>query len=135
MCCRCARRLRSGGATGQHHNVTDFLLDSYDIEPPFAQRRVTVLKTARCGERTDWLWVRLEPPLEVGPHRWLRTTLSLDVAAMAPRHVGTTLDEGPWPAHVYICRAKEPATTMATEFTPDDISIEYWGLVSRAADD
>jgi len=115
--------------------MTEFLLDSYDIEPPFAQRHLTVLKTARSGERTDWLWVRVDPPLEVGPHRWLTTTLSMEVAALAPRHVGVTLDQGPWPAHVYICRAKDPATTMAAEFAPDEISIEYWGLVSPATDD
>jgi hypothetical protein len=115
--------------------VTAFLLDSYDVEPPFAQRRLTVLSATRCGERTDWLWVRVEPRLNVGPHRSLRTTLMLDVAAIAPRDVGGNLDAGPWPVHVYVCRALDPATTMAAEFQPDDISIEYWGIVAPATDD
>jgi hypothetical protein len=36
---------------------------------------------------------------------------------------------------VYVCRAKEPLTELSAEFHPDDISIEYWGLVTPAADD
>jgi hypothetical protein len=115
--------------------VTAFLLESYDIEPPFAQRRLTVLSAARCGERTDWFWGRVEPPLEVGPHRSLATTLSVEVLAIAPRNVGGDLDAGPWPVHVYICRAKDPATTLSAEFEPDDISVEYWGVVTPASDD
>jgi hypothetical protein len=112
--------------------VTHLLLDSYDLEPPFAQRSLTVLSTARCGERADWFWMRVEPALEVGPNRSLRTTLLIDVVAIAARHTGTSLEGGPWPVHVYVCRAKADETRLAAEFSPEDISIEYWGTVKPA---
>jgi hypothetical protein len=112
--------------------VTHLLLDSFDVEPPFAQRHLTVLSTARCGERSDWLWVRVEPALQVGPHRWLRTTLLINVVAIAARHVGGNLEGGPWPVHVYVCRAIADETLLAAEFSPDDIAIEYWGTVKPA---
>jgi hypothetical protein len=112
--------------------LSQFLLDSWDLEPPFDQRRLTVLSTARCGERTDWIWARVDPPLEVGPHRWLTSTLLLDLVAVAPRLVGGNLDVGPWPVQVYVCRAKADETRLAAEFSPGDISIEYWGTVTPA---
>ena len=112
--------------------MTAFLLDSFDIEPPMTQRHLTVLSPARCGERTDWVWVRVEPPLEVGPHRSLGATLLLDMVAIAPRHMGSSLEDGPWPVSVYVCRAKADETLLAAEFAPDDISIEYWGIVTPA---
>lgn len=118
--------------------MTDLLLDSYELEPPFAQRRLTVLSTARCGERTDWLWVAVESPLEYGPGGWLPgerglpTMRTVDVLALAPRHVGASLETGPWPVHVFVCRAKTDETRLAAEFSPDDIAIEYWGTVMPA---
>jgi hypothetical protein len=112
--------------------VTHLLLDSFDLEPPFAQRHVTVLSTATCGERADWLWVHVEPALEVGPHRSLGKPLLIDVVAIAPRHSGSSLEHGPWPVHVYVCRPKVDETRLAAEFSPDDVSIEYWGTVQPA---
>ena len=112
--------------------MTQLLLDSFDSEPPLAQRLLDVLAGARCGERTDWLWVGVKPPLEVGPNPSLPTTLLLDVVAIAPRHIGSSLEVGPWPVHVYVCRAKADETRLAAEFSPDDISIEYWGTVTPA---
>ena len=109
--------------------MAHLLLDSYDIEPPFAQRRLTVLSTARCGDRTDWRWVQVEPALEMGPHRSLPAPILVDVVAIAPRHQGASLDAGPWPVHVYVCRTKDDETRLAPEFSPDDVAIECWGTV------
>jgi hypothetical protein len=116
--------------------VNHLLLDSYDLEPPFAQRRLTVLSAARCGERTDWFWVAVDPPLEYGPRGWLPgmgglpTLRTVDVLALAARHEGASLEKGPWPVHVYVCRAKADETLLAAELSPDDIAIEYWGTVT-----
>jgi hypothetical protein len=116
--------------------VNQLLLDSYDIEPPLAQRRLTVLAAARCGKRSDWLWVRVEPPFTVGPSDWLPGMSGLpkprvfDVAAIATRHMGDSLEAGPWPVHIYVCQPKAPETRLAAEFSPDDITIEYWGTVT-----
>lgn len=109
--------------------MTDFWLDSYDYEPPISRRRITVLADARCGERLDWRWIRVEPPLIVGPHRSLDQAVSLDIAAIAPRHVGATFSDGPWPLHVYVCRIKDAARQLAPEFTPDEVVIEIWATV------
>jgi hypothetical protein len=129
-----------GRASVRIEIVTHFLLDSYDLEPPFAQRRLTVLSTARCGERTDWLWVAVDPPLDYGPRGWLPgmhglpTPSNVDVLALAPRHLGASLETGPWPVHVYVCRAKVDETRLAAEFSPDDVAVEYWGTVTPAED-
>ena len=111
-------------------SIGTYWLESYDHEPPLARRRLTVISAASCGERTDFRWVHVDPPLEVGPHRWLAAKLVLDTVAIAPRHVGGTLASGPWPLHVYVCRAKTADTLLSTSFGADDISIEYWGTIT-----
>ncbi|MGH7489259.1 MAG: hypothetical protein ACREMY_27195 [bacterium] len=37
-------------------------LASYELEPPFAPRRVAFVGWAACGPRADYAWVRLNPP-------------------------------------------------------------------------
>jgi hypothetical protein len=117
--------------------VTHLLLDSDDVDPPFAQRRLTVLSTARCGERTDWLWVAVEPPLEYGTRGWLPGMPGLpamhaaDVLAIAPRHPGASLEAGPWPVDVYVCRARADETRLAAEFSPDDVSADAPSAAKR----
>ena len=121
--------------------MATYWLGSYDVEPPFVRRRVSVLASARCGERTDWLWVEATPPLEIGTPGWLPgmrglpTLRVLDVVAIAPRHLGASLETGPWPVHVYVCEAKAPETRLAAEFAPADVAIGYWGTVTRAEGD
>ena len=109
-----------------------FRMESYDTEPPF-ERLLETCSPLRVGERTDWFWARVEPPLQVGPHRTLKTTLDLDTVAVAPRHVGATWETGQWPMHVYVCRAVDPEKTLAPSLHADDLSIEYWATVSPIA--
>ncbi len=108
-------------------------MGSYDVEPPF-ERRAEACSRLSVGDRHDWFWARVEPSLQVGPHRSLRTTLDLDIAAVAPRHVGATWDSGPWPMHVYVCRAVDPAKSMARILQAEDLSIEYWAILAPLDD-
>lgn len=102
---------------------------SYDVEPPF-ERLINVLAPLTVGNRTDWIWAGVSPPLQVGPHRMLTTTLALDVVAVAPRHVGLTWEAREWPMHVYVCRVIDPSKAMARNLHAEDLSIEYWAVVT-----
>lgn len=62
--------------------------------------------------------------------RGLPTQRVVDVVAVAPRHVGASLEAGPWPVHVYVCRARSAETRLVGEFAANDVVIEYWGLVT-----
>jgi hypothetical protein len=108
-------------------------MESYDVEPPF-ERRLEASSPLRVGDRHDWYWARVVPPLQVGPHPSLRTTLDLDIVAVAPRHLGATWDSGRWPMHVYVCRVIDPAKSMAPDLQADDLSIEYWATLAPLDD-
>jgi hypothetical protein len=106
-----------------------FRLESFDSEPAWACAG-TILSRLRVGDRTDWAWARLEPPLRVGPHRWLRDSIDVDVFAIAPRHLHATWTDGPWPLHVYVCRPIDPAATQAEVLGASDLAIEFWATLT-----
>jgi hypothetical protein len=106
-----------------------YVLDSFDIEPSFSAQ-LTVLSDATVGRRTDWKWARVEPPIQAGPHRRLDHAVELSTVAVAPRHVGASFEDGPWPLHVYVCRAIDPATVGARLLTADDLAIEVWATLT-----
>jgi hypothetical protein len=105
-------------------------LDSYDIDPAW-ERRATVLSRLSVGSRDDFVWVRLNRPVQAGPHRNLKTTINLEVVALGPRHVGANWHGGPWPLHVYVCRPVDPTRAMAEALVADDVAIECWATVGQ----
>lgn len=107
-----------------------FWLDSFDAEPPLTRMEVAILATATCGSRDDWVWADVSPPITVGPTRSLGEPITRDTVALGSRHEGSSIADGPWPVHVYICRMKDPDRQLASEFKPDDVAIEYWGLLT-----
>jgi hypothetical protein len=107
---------------------TRFRLDSFDVEPSFS-RRLTVLGDATVGDRKDWKWAQVEPAIRAGPHRSLDHAVELTTVAIAPRHVGPSLEAGPWPVHVYICRAIDPSKVGAVRLQADDLAIEFWATL------
>ena len=110
-----------------------FRLDSIDVEPSFS-RSAAILSRLTVGDRDDWAWARVEPAIRVGPHRSLSTPIDLAVIAIAPRHLYATWEDGPWPLHVYVCRAIDPNRAMAEVLLAGDLSIEYWATATAIDD-
>ncbi len=102
-------------------------LRGFDMQAPYGQRRAELLKFVACGERKDYAWVRLEPPLEPdtagNPER-------LDVVLLAPRHVGENLTNPVGSElHVYVCTVKAGTADLPDQIAPDDVVILHWAVL------
>ncbi len=103
-------------------------LTPFDMENPYALRRVDVVHAVACGERDDYLWVRLDPPLEPGE---AANAARLDHVLLAPRHEGHPLtipiEE---PVHVNVCTVRDATTDVPPRIHPGDVEIRHWGIVA-----
>jgi len=100
------------------------------FENESAQSHQAVFRSwAVCGERRDYAWVDLLPPLapsETG------APVSLTRVLLAPRHEGIRLTEPPkeWPIHVYVLSVPETLVD-AEEVPPDIVKIRLWAILLR----
>ncbi|MGH7867289.1 MAG: hypothetical protein ACREP9_06560 [Candidatus Dormibacteraceae bacterium] len=83
----------------------------------------------KCGERSDYAWVDVSPPLQ--PHE---TGASGEITRviLAPRHQGIYLNMPikSWPVHVYILEVP-PELDGASEVPADATRIKAWGLLEN----
>ena len=101
-------------------------LSSFEPQGAYAPREVTFTKAVHCGERDDYVWVRIEPPLKANE---LATNTDIEVALLAPRHEGgSLLAPNSWPVHVYVCRTRRTPIGSAS-VPPDDVQILNWGIL------
>jgi hypothetical protein len=100
-------------------------LTSYDVEPGWGPIEANLVGEASIGERADWAWVLLDPPLEVDGQ--LRSH-----ALLGARHQGDSVWSEPerWPMHVYVCLPESDEET-SRRFTRDQVKNRYWALLQR----
>jgi len=102
-------------------------LDPFDVEGPNERRRVEVLKTVACGERRDYVWARLLPPLAPGA---IAGEGILEVVLLAPRHAGYVLKSPLSEAvHVYVCSVPGVESELPDDVAPESVEVEFWGVV------
>jgi hypothetical protein len=81
----------------------------------------------KCGERSDYAWVDISPPLSSR-----ETGISADIAKviLAPRHQGTYLNEvvPRWPIHVYLLSVPLELDDF-DEIPPDSVKVSAWALL------
>ena len=84
-----------------------------------------------CGERRDYVWVRLDPPIAPGE---VANDEELDLVLLAPRHNGHPLTVPVAEAtHVYVCRVAGYPTDLPPEIDPNEVEILHWGVVAPSA--
>jgi hypothetical protein len=100
-------------------------LTSYDIDPAWGPIEASLAGEASIGERTDWAWAVLDPPLEVDGQRRSRVLLGA-------RHQGDSVWSEPqrWPMHVYVC-LPDSGDDPSRHFTPEQVTNRYWGLLHQ----
>jgi hypothetical protein len=101
-------------------------LTSYDTVPAWGPLEVNLLGQASIGERTDWAWAVLHPPLVVDGQRRSRVLLGT-------RHRGNSVWSEPkrWPVHVYVCLAGSD-DEASNHFTREEVTNQYWGLLHQS---
>jgi hypothetical protein len=100
-------------------------LTSYDMDPAWGPIEANLVGAVTIGQRTDWAWAVLEPPLRMnGDSRVL--------VLLGARHQGDSVwsEPGRWPIHVYVCVPKRGDETNS-HFTRDQVTIAYWGLLHQ----
>jgi hypothetical protein len=100
-------------------------LTSYDTDPGWGPIEANLVSEASIGERTDWAWVVLDPPLVVDGQSRSRVLLGA-------RHRGDSVWSEPerWPVHVYVC-LPESDEEQGSHFTRDQVTNRDWGLLHQ----
>jgi hypothetical protein len=99
-------------------------LSQYDVIHPWDPVRVTLNKRFHVGQRTDWAWATVEPPLLLG-------SAEHATVALGARHQGPNVWEPvEWPVHVYVCTT-DPALHGRDTVDQDALSIKAWGMLHR----
>jgi hypothetical protein len=80
------------------------------------------------GERSDYAWVDIEPPLQ--PQQ-TGISMPLTRVIVAPRHQGTYLDQEPgdWPIYVYFLTTPEDLLDSDIVLAAA-VQIRAWGLLT-----
>jgi hypothetical protein len=99
-------------------------LTSYDTDPAWGPIEADLVGAASIGQRTDWAWAVLEPPLRMNRDSRVRVLLGA-------RHRDSVWSEPErWPVHVYVCVPKR-GVEMNSDLTRDQVTIAYWGLLHQ----
>jgi hypothetical protein len=95
------------------------------MEPRWGPIEAHLVSEASIGQRTDWAWAVLDPPLDVGGTTRRRVLLGA-------RHQGDSVWSEPerWPIHVYVCLTDQDDETTE-HFARDAVTIQYWGLLHQ----
>ena len=89
----------------------------------------TFCKWVACGDRNDYAWVVVSPPLMP---RETGVSTEIGKAIVAPRHQGVYLNRPiqQWPVHVYLLSVPVELED-ADEVPPDAASIKAWALLDE----
>ena len=119
------------GERGYARRVLLGWLTSFDVESPYDPRRADVVRAVACGERRDFFWVRLDPPIAPGE---AANQEELDSVLLAPRHEGHPLTVPVADAtHVYVCRVPSATADLPPEVDPSEVEILHWGIVAPSS--
>ena len=103
-------------------------LTPFDTESPYAPRRVDLLHLVTCGERRDYAWVRVDPPIAPGE---AANEKQLDYLLLAPRHEGQPLAlPVDVPVHVHVCTVRGATTEAPLEIDASDVEIRHRGILA-----
>lgn len=106
-------------------------LRPFDMDSAYAPRRVEVVHAVASGDRRDYLWVRLEPPITAGE---AGNQEEIEFVLLAPRHQGhpltAPLDE---PVHVYVCTVRGATTNIPAHIEASDVENRHWGILDPAS--
>lgn len=103
-------------------------LSAYEPPTAFEKRKIVLLERVRCGDRNDYAWCEISPPLE----GWkFGRRVPLGRVLLAPRFAGDTLFPDPTkPCHVYVAISSSGIDAGAS-IAPDDVKIIAWGLLDE----
>lgn len=102
-------------------------LTQFDADRGYSPRQVEFLGFVTCGSRNDYVWGRLEPPLEPGE---AANRQRLDVVLLAPRFEGARLVTPlAVPVHVYVCTVRTNEGELPAVIRVEDVIIRHWGIV------
>lgn len=102
-------------------------LTQSDVDQGYSPRRVETLGFVTCGQRDDYVWVRLDPPLEPGE---AANKERIEIALLAPRHEGASLAVPVVAAvSVYVCTLRAGHGQLPAVVRVDDVAIRHWGVV------
>lgn len=102
-------------------------LTQFDVDQIYSPREVEFLGFATCGKRDDYVWGRLDPPLEPGE---AANKERIDVVLLAPRHEGETLVVPlTAPVHVYVCTVRTSEGGLPAAVRVEDVIIRHWGVL------
>jgi hypothetical protein len=106
-------------------------LTQFDVESSYLPRRVDVLHPVEWGERRDYLWVAVNPPIAPGE---AANAEELSFVLLAPRHQDHPLSIPVRdPTHVHVCRVRGATTGVPARVNPEEVEILHWGIVSPSA--
>ena len=101
-------------------------ITSYEPEDVYGRTMVVLSKTVQCGDRSDYYWATLNPPIS---REKLGIGEDLKQVLLAPRFAGDSIDQAAETSiHVYICTV-ESDQFGAQEISPDDVRIVNWALL------
>jgi len=101
-----------------------YKLFAYGRPGAFSTVTCDLIKTSRCADREDLVWVDLRESREFGLGEQADKTL------LATRHEGDDLRFlKELPVHVYVLQVAESVSELAEEIEPDDVRIGLWGLL------
>lgn len=102
-------------------------LRSFDVAQPYAARRVRKLRNAQVGDRTDYIWARIDPPIQPGE---VTTDEPIDLALIAGRHQGYPLSiPVQQETHVYVCVPRARSNRLAPKLAGDEVINHHWGII------
>ena len=103
-------------------------LTSHDTDPAWGPIETHLVGAVSIGQRTDWAWAFLEPPLRIDGEPRNRVLLGA-------RHQGNSVWSEPerWPIHVYVC-VPDSGDETEIHFTRNQVTIAYWGLLHQFRD-
>jgi hypothetical protein len=107
--------------------MSGWVLRLFDVETP-TMHVARFISWMRCGERNDYAWVELDPPLaRLEPGRE-----PIGLAVLAPRHEGIRLNEpiAESPVHVMVLAAPDEIAREEV-VPPDALSIVAWATIER----
>lgn len=108
-------------------------LTPFDVQTGYAARRVHLIQMVASGSRSDYAWVRLDPPISPGE---AANAEELEYVLLAPRHQGHPLAVPVTrPIHVYVCTQRNAGSDLSHFIDPDDVIVRHWGILAPSQAD
>ncbi len=106
-----------------------YILSSFEPENVYSPREIIIERKLQCGDRDDYVFARVIPPLEGGD---FNMSSDIDVVILAPRHKGVFIETTDiWPIHVFVCIVIKKELLESLTVKPEDVKIISWGLLEE----